>query len=223
LQAVLKNPIASPATLGIAHGAAFGAALAIMVTGMSRPGFCREQFGVSDTIIVSLSAFLFSLMITTVADYLLLGKKPDISWSAGRHDEEVVIEALKRLHLEEFALRSLFEMSSGELQKVALARALVQEPEIVMLDEPTGNLDLKNQREVMELINEEITKRGLTALVAMHDVNLALRFGTAFTLLKGGRILAVGGREAMTLENLRALYGIDVQMQSFGAHTVVFA
>lgn len=159
----------------------------------------------------------------TVADYLLLGRKPYISWSAGRHDEEVVVEVLKRLHLEEFALRSLFEMSSGELQKVALARALVQEPEIVMLDEPTSNLDLKNQHEVMELINEEITKRGLTAIVAMHDVNLALRFGTAFTLLKGGRILAAGGREAMTLENLRALYGIDVQMQSFGAHTVVLA
>ncbi len=159
----------------------------------------------------------------TVADYLLLGRKPYISWSVGRHDEEVVIDVLKRLHLEEFALRSLWELSSGELQKVALARALVQDPEVVMLDEPTSNLDLKNQHEVMELISEEIKNRDLTAIVAMHDVNLALRFGTAFTLLKGGRILAAGGREAMTLENLRKLYGIDLQMQSFGAHTVVFA
>jgi len=66
LQAVLKNPLASPSTLGISQGAAFGAALAITVAGMSRPGFYQEQFGVSDAIIVSLSAFLFSLMITAV-------------------------------------------------------------------------------------------------------------------------------------------------------------
>lgn len=159
----------------------------------------------------------------TAADYLLLGRKPYIAWNTGPHDEEVVIEVLKRLHLEELALRPLFELSSGELQKVALARALVQEPEVVMLDEPTSNLDMKNQHEVMELISEEIKLRGVTAIVAMHDVNLALRFGTAFTLLKGGRILAAGGQEAMTLQNLRALYGIDLEMQSYGAHTVVFA
>ncbi len=159
----------------------------------------------------------------TVADYLLVGRKPYISWNVKKSDEDVVIAVLERLHLKDLAFRPLFELSSGELQKTALACALVQEPEVLLLDEPTSNLDLKNQHEVMELIGEEVKDRRLTAIVAMHDINLALRYATAFTLLKDGRILAAGDRQTVTPENLRQLYGLDLQMQSFGAHTVVFA
>ncbi len=158
----------------------------------------------------------------TVADYLLLGRSPHISWKIKDADREIVLETLEKLQIDGLALRSLFELSGGELQKAALARALVQEPEVILLDEPTSNLDPKNQHEVMRLIAREVQQRGLTAIIAMHDLNLALRYATGFTLLKDRKILASGGREVITSENLCQLYGIDFSMQSFGSYTIVF-
>ena len=158
----------------------------------------------------------------TVADYLLLGRNPHISWKIKESDREVVMVTLEKLQIDDLALRSLFELSGGELQKAALARALVQEPEVILLDEPTSNLDPKNQQEVMRLIDREVQQRGLTAIIAMHDLNLALRYATGFTLLKDGKILASGGREVITPGNLSQLYGIDFRMQLFEDHTIVF-
>lgn len=158
----------------------------------------------------------------TVAEYLLLGRSPHISWKIRNTDKEIVLETLAKLQIDGLAFKPLFELSGGELQKAALARALVQEPEIILLDEPTSNLDPKNQHEVMKLIDREVQQNGLTAIIAMHDLNLALRYAKGFTLLKEGKILASGGREVMTSENLSQLYDVDFKMQLFGEHTVVF-
>lgn len=157
----------------------------------------------------------------TVTDYLLLGRKPHVRWNLSAVDEEIVFEILERLHLEALALRPLAQLSGGELQKTIIARALVQKPEILLLDEPTSNLDLKNQLEVMKIISQETDNHKLTTIIAMHDVNLALRFASSFTLMKEKKILAAGGVEVMTQENLAALYGLRVRLHNLGDSLIV--
>ena len=148
----------------------------------------------------------------TVSDYLLLGRKPHLRWQPGSADEEIVFAILEKLHLKSLALRPLYKLSGGELQKTAIARALVQEPKILLLDEPTSSLDLKNQLEVMEIIVRETIDSNLTTIITLHDVNLALRFAESFLLMKERKVLAFGGLEIMTQENLSELYDIKVQL-----------
>ncbi len=157
----------------------------------------------------------------TVSDYLLLGRKPHLRWLNSSADEAIVFAILEKLHLTHLALRPLYKLSGGELQKTALARALVQEPEILLLDEPTSSLDLKNQHEVMEIIVRETTTRNLTTIITLHDVNLALRFAESFLLMKERNILAFGGLEVMTLKNLSELYEIKVQLHNLGKSVLV--
>ncbi len=148
----------------------------------------------------------------TVTDYVLLGRKPHLKWNFGSEDEKIVFAVMKKLNLGHLALRPLAHLSGGELQKTIIARALVQKPEILLLDEPTSNLDLKNQIEVMEIIRQETTEYALTTVIAMHDINLALRYASSFTLLKGNRIMASGGMEVITPDNLSALFGIRIKL-----------
>jgi iron complex transport system ATP-binding protein len=146
----------------------------------------------------------------TVFNTVLLGRKPYIRWDITKKDMEIASQALETLGLSEFALRHLDELSGGELQKVVIARALAQEPEILLMDEPTSSLDLKNQIEVVNLIRQISRERGIAAVVAMHDLNLALRFADRFILLKDKTIYATGGSEVMNPENIQAVYAVPV-------------
>ncbi|WP_206812203.1 ABC transporter ATP-binding protein [Paradesulfitobacterium ferrireducens] len=157
----------------------------------------------------------------TVFDAVLLGRKPYIQWEASAHDLSLVQEVLERLGLEPFALRYLDEMSGGELQKVIIARALAQEPDVLLLDEPTSNLDLKNQIEVLRAVKETAQERDLAVIAVMHDLNLALRFANRFLLLKDKKVLAVGGMEVMTEENIAKVYGVKVRLGQIENRPVV--
>ena len=158
----------------------------------------------------------------TVSDYLLLGRKPHLRWlNNNSGDEEIVFAILEKLHLNHLALRPLHKLSGGELQKTAIARALVQEPEILLLDEPTSSLDLKNQHEVMEIIVRETAANNLTTIITLHDVNLALRFAESFLLMKERKILAFGGLEVMTQKKLSELYDIKVELHDLGQSVLV--
>jgi len=145
----------------------------------------------------------------TVFDTILMGRRPHIIWEARPRDLEVVGSVIETLGLQELSLRYLDELSGGELQKVAIARALAQEPEILLLDEPTSNLDPKNEVEVMEIVKYAVEERGMAALIAIHDVNLALRFSDRFVLLKDGCVLASGGPEVIVPTSLKEVYGTD--------------
>ncbi len=144
-----------------------------------------------------------------VFDAVLLGRKPYIRWEVSRHDIKKAEEVLKLLNLEKLAMRSLFELSGGEFQKVMIARAIAQEPEVLLLDEPMANLDLKNQLEVAELIRSITETRGVSTLVVMHDVNLALRISHRFIMMKEGKIFKVGGAEIITEDSIKQVYGVD--------------
>ena len=144
----------------------------------------------------------------TVFNAVLLGRKPYIRWDVAQKDLAIVSQALDTLGLADYALRFLDELSGGELQKVVIARALAQEPELLLMDEPTSSLDLKNQLEVLRLVRQITRDRGIAAVVAMHDLNLAMRFADRFLLLKDRRIYAAGGPEVMTGRNYRGcLFG----------------
>ncbi len=145
----------------------------------------------------------------TVFDAILLGRRPYIIWEATKQDLEVVEHALDELELNDFALRSVTQLSGGEIQKVTIARILAQEPQVLLFDEPTSNLDIKNQIDVMKTIEQIVSKKQVTAIVTMHDLNLAVRFANKFIMLKEGKIFAAGGKEILTSSNIRHVYGIS--------------
>lgn len=157
----------------------------------------------------------------TVYDAVLLGRKPYIQWEASKKDLEITHKALKMLELEEYSLRYLNELSGGEQQKVVIARALAQEPNLLLLDEPTSSLDLKNQLEVVKIIKRVVRNQQIGAVVSMHDLNLAIRFADKFLLLKNGEIFAAGGLEVMTPENIESVYSISVKVKEIDGIPVV--
>lgn len=151
----------------------------------------------------------------TVFDAVLLGRKPYIKWDVSKKDIELTEKILKVMNLEEYALRYINELSGGELQKVVIARALVQEPQILLLDEPTSDLDLKNQLEVMRIIREVSDTHNIASIVVMHDINLALRYSDKFIILKEGQVFTTGGKEVITPEIIKETYGVDVHVKNF--------
>ena len=157
----------------------------------------------------------------TVFNAVLLGRKPYIRWDITQRDMEIAGQALTALGLADYALRYMDELSGGELQKVVIARALAQEPDILLMDEPTSSLDLKNQIEVVNLIRQISRERGIAAVVAMHDLNLALRFADRFILLKDKTIYAAGGSEVMTPEIIEAVYAVPVTIAAYNGSRVV--
>ncbi|MGQ9758485.1 MAG: ABC transporter ATP-binding protein [Actinomycetota bacterium] len=157
----------------------------------------------------------------TVFDAVLLGRKPHVRWGVKPADLEAVEEVLHRLGLAHLALRYTDELSGGEMQKVVIARALAQEPRILLLDEPTNNLDLRNQTEVMEILRAEAKSGGICVLVAIHDLNLALRYSDRFIVLKDGAVLRWGGPEVINPETIREAYGVEARVERFGDHVLV--
>lgn len=157
----------------------------------------------------------------TVFDVVLMGRRPHITWAVRDRDLQVVHEVIEQLGLEAFVLRPIDRLSGGELQKVLIARALAQGPSVLVLDEPTSNLDLRNQLEVMRTVRHAVEQRGIAALMAIHDINLALRFATHFILLKEGGILANGGPEIITPESIRETYGVPASVERVDGHMMV--
>ncbi|NLZ38587.1 MAG: ABC transporter ATP-binding protein [Firmicutes bacterium] len=157
----------------------------------------------------------------TVFDTVLLGRKPYIKFEPTDEDFRLVESVIKRMKLEDFALRYIDELSGGELQKVMLARALAQQPQVLLLDEPTSNLDLRNQYEVLEIVREIAKTEQISVVLIIHDLNLALRYCDKFLLLKNNRIFCYGGIEVMTPENITEIYEIPVTVQEINGVKVV--
>jgi iron complex transport system ATP-binding protein len=149
----------------------------------------------------------------TVFDVVLMGRKPHIHWSLSDRDNEIVAEMLDFLGIGELAMRHYDELSGGEQQKVIIARALAQQPQLLLLDEPTSSLDIKHQLEILCILRSLAKTKHCSVIVAMHDLNLASRFSDSMLMLKQGCIFSVGTPDAvLTEENIEAVYGIKARV-----------
>ncbi len=151
---------------------------------------------------------------TTVFDSVLLGRKPHFDWNTTEKDIRLAGRVLHLLGLDGLALKYVDEISGGEYQLVQIARVLVQQPKVVLLDEPTSSLDLSNQHMIMHLIRNIVKKNHMVAVMIIHDLNLSIRHSDKFVMMKNGLVYAAGGHEIITPENIKAVYNIDAYVES---------
>lgn len=148
----------------------------------------------------------------TVFDAVLLGRKPHLGWRVSDRDLRIVDAMIKRLGLSELSLRHIDRISGGELQKVCIARAMVQEPYVLLLDEPTSSLDLKNQLEIMRTIRFVLREHRISVVMTMHDLNMAFRYTDKFLFLKNGSLYYHGASQELTPEMVQEVYGVSVDI-----------
>ena len=147
---------------------------------------------------------------STVFETVLMGRRPYLNWTVSPADEEKVVEALDLLDLGGLAFRKVGELSGGERQRVMIARALVQETGVILLDEPTSNLDIRHQMAVMEVLHGLAEEKGLAVVIALHDLNLAATYCHRLLVLAEGSIYGYGApEEVLTPEMLGSVYGIE--------------
>ncbi|AEH60826.1 ABC transporter related protein [Methanosalsum zhilinae DSM 4017] len=157
----------------------------------------------------------------TAFDAILLGRMPHIKWNISTEDVMLVEAVIKRLKLEDLALRYIDELSGGELQKIGIARALAQNPKLLLLDEPTSSLDLKNQLNILDIIRDVVKKEDVSAIMTMHDLNLAFRYADKFLFLKNGTIFAAGSITDISPQIIEEVYGVPVTIQNYHNVSVV--
>lgn len=148
----------------------------------------------------------------SVFDSILIGRKPYINIEPSKDDYKIISDTITSLGLEKLAFKSVNQISGGEKQKVAIARALVQSSSVILFDEPTSSLDVKNQLEVINLIRQIVKEKNLIAFVVIHDINLALKLANKFLLLKNGQVVDKGDFSIITESNLDSLYGVSTKI-----------
>ena len=150
-----------------------------------------------------------------VFDVVLLGRRPHINWTIGDTDREKVSETLRFFNLQDFAFRNFNQLSGGERQRVIVAKAVSQDSSIFLMDEPTSDLDLKNQIEIMKKIKHLVSDsgNGKAAIIAIHDINIAARFADSIFLLDKGEIRAKGTpEEVLTEKNIEQVFGVTSEV-----------
>lgn len=162
-------------------------------------------------------------LATTVFDTVLMGRRPHIGWRVSDFDLDKVSDTLERLNLQDLAMRDFGQLSGGQKQKVLIARALVQEPTVLLLDEPTSNLDMKHQLDVLETISSMVKEKGISAVMAIHDLNLAARFSDKLVMLKKGVVYASGTPiDLLSEKNISDVYGVEaIVMRSLDKPCIV--
>ncbi|MDI9394423.1 MAG: ABC transporter ATP-binding protein [Euryarchaeota archaeon] len=149
-----------------------------------------------------------------VLDVAVSGRTPRLGFSIpSKNDYDLAREALCRVGVGHLADKFYTQISGGELKLVLIARALVQEPKVLLLDEPTSNLDFKNRVLVLKIL-QEISKEGISVIMSEHDPNLASLFSDKVLLMMNkGEIVSYGpSKEVLTSENIMKVYGLDIEV-----------
>ena len=157
----------------------------------------------------------------SVFDSVLMGRISHFGLKAGRKDYEAVERLLTDMGLEAYAHRNVEELSGGERQKIAIARAMAQEPQLMVFDEPTGNLDIANEQLIMKEAKKLAREKNISILSSLHDLNQAMEFGDRFFFLKDGTIRYAGGKEIINEQVIRDIYDLDVQIVELEGRKII--
>lgn len=153
---------------------------------------------------------------TTVFDTVLMGRRPHLGWFDSEKDKEKVWQVLEEMGLDDLALSNFDELSGGQQQKILIARAIVQETGVILLDEPTSDLDIWHQLDVMENVKRLVNEKSVTALMVVHDLNLASKYSDSILMLKEGKIVAAGEpASVLTTDNIAQYYGVEVHVYKY--------
>ena len=162
----------------------------------------------------------------TVQDIVLMGRNPHLGTASqpGPHDMEVAQQAMEELDIQAISLRPYTQLSGGQLQLVLLARALAQEAQVLLLDEPTAHLDFRNRHLVLSTIRDLAVRRGLTVIMTVHDPNDAMQYADRVGLVSDGGLIALGTpQDVLTAGNLERLYGMPIEVLTSGVRHVIIA
>lgn len=151
-----------------------------------------------------------SVFDSTVIDTILTGRVPYSPFRFTEEDKRIAFQVLRKMKLESFAFRHIQQMSGGERQRVFIARALAQRPQVLLLDEPTSSLDPYNQLFILQIVQQIVKENGLSSVLTIHDLNLAAMFCDKLLLLDRGRVFAYGSpQEVLTAQNINKIYKVN--------------
>lgn len=150
---------------------------------------------------------------SNVLDVVMMGRTPHIKWKIGDNDLEIVTRTMREMGIEHLAKEDYGSLSGGQRQKVLIARALVQQTDIYLLDEPISFLDIKNQIEVMEQAKKVAKEENKIVIMVIHELNMAKKYSDKIVLMESGTLVDYGPSDkVLNKENIKKVYDVDVNI-----------